>query len=207
MTSLPRQWLTRLHLKWLWLTHSYRFTWAHKPLCGRFQKDVVRLGSVHLCRSCTMAYAGIALAILLCCFLGPSSDIIATVLLACGPVTIALSLPRWYKKWARPVRDALRFSMGAMAVLSIRLLFAGHLVPGITSVVVMAAFWKVYLRLRRPRMRHACDDCEHFRDGGTTDVICPGFAFQADLIRQYEGRATELLLRSGYVPDVVRRRT
>ena len=57
--------ITRLRMKGLWLKHAYTFLWAHKPLCDKFAGDVLKLGPIHLCRSCVCAYGGIGFGLLL----------------------------------------------------------------------------------------------------------------------------------------------
>ena len=42
---------TKAYMKWLWLRHSWTFNWAHKPLCERYARDVLRIGRFHVCRS------------------------------------------------------------------------------------------------------------------------------------------------------------
>ncbi len=194
-----RSWLS---WKWLWLSHVYPFYWAHKPLCQRFRRDVLRIGRLHLCRSCTMVYAGVALGVLLCAvFHEPLRDAAPALFAALAAATLALSCPVWYGKWTRPVRDALRGMTGATIALAGYLLISGSLLPGLIGLVALGLTWKAYQALRGSHQPKACAGCPQLRE----DEICPGFALQAERIRQYEQKATDLLLSHGYLPDAVQR--
>ena len=73
---------------------SYPFRWAHKPLCDRYRHDVLRLGHVHVCRSCVLADVGLVVTVVACVVWRHELGVIAPVaFLAVGVPTIALSLP------------------------------------------------------------------------------------------------------------------
>ena len=186
----------RLHLKRLWLKHAWTFNWAHKPLCVRFQEDVLQIGRARICRSCLLLYTGLAVGIVL--FLAietPLSFPAVCVGLTLTAVTVILSAPWWYKKWPRRVRDILRFALGLSIAFYLGLVFTGYVTIGIIGTVLMSAFWKVYLHLRADRKLRACQACEQLKSG----QICAGFAYQAEHIRRYEQAATEYVLAEGCV--------
>ena len=183
------QFRTWLGLKWIWLRNYYPFAWAHKPLCERFRHDVIRLGHVHLCRSCCLAYVGVFGALLAIVLLPTLQSWLRSVFLVGGFLTVLFSLPVWYKRWPRVVRDVLRFSMGAMLACGGMLCFYGDWLVGGVGMLVMAAFWKLYLHQRAKRKLHSCQGCEEYG----RDEICSGYTFQADCIRQYEEQATDLV--------------
>lgn len=185
--------LMRLKLKLLWLRHAYTFHWAHKPLCDRFIGDVLRIGPVHLCRSCVCAYAGIAAGLF---FIPVSAALFFTALAA----VIVFSAPPLYKRFPRILRDLLRFSSGALIPMGIRL-SAGSLWAGLAGLAVIVLFWYLYFKLRRNRKLKECNGCRELGQKG----ICSGFASQADHVRLYEHAATELLTASGYIPAHLRK--
>ncbi|MDM8549357.1 hypothetical protein QUF72_04730 [Desulfobacterales bacterium HSG2] len=53
---------------------------------------------------------------------------------------------------------------------------------------------------RRSRKLKACNGCPELGKG----EICSGFRVQAENIRQFEDEATDFLLNSGYVPDMIK---
>ncbi|MCP4702461.1 MAG: hypothetical protein GY862_37220 [Gammaproteobacteria bacterium] len=187
-------------LKWLWISAAYPFFLAHKPLCSRFKEDVIRLGSLYLCRSCLSVYTGIAGGL-------AATLVFPEIMLA--PVgrhlfiglcltVLPLSYPPWYKKWPRLLRDGLRFMLGLAIISGILRVFQGDFLPALIGFGVSLLLWKIYSQKRRRQKLHACNNCPD--SGG----ICPGFKFQANLIRQYEQRATDFLSESGYVPEKVK---
>lgn len=186
----------KLHLKRLWLKHAWTFNWAHKPLCARFQEDVLQIGRARICRSCLLLYTGLAAGIVLFLVIGgPLSYSAVCWGLTLTAVTVVLSAPWWYKKWPRCVRDILRFALGLSIAFYLGLVFTGHVAIGIIGAVLMSAFWKVYLHLRADRKLRACQGCEQLKSG----QICSGFAYQAEHIRRYEQEATEYVLAEGGV--------
>lgn len=180
-------------LKRLWWKHSYTFHWAHKPLCERFQGDVLRFGKVHFCRSCFFAYAGLASAI---AFVAVNrmwlADWIAPLFLTVATVTVAASLPWWYKRWPRWTRDILRAGIGWSVVLCAALIFYSHIGMSLVGGIAMFAAWKCYYAYRDARKRHACDGCAELGQPG----VCSGFARQAECARAYEEEASELVMLS-----------
>ncbi len=201
MIGSPRHGRSRTGLKWLWLRHAYPFYWAHKPLCERFRGDVLRIGRLYLCRSCTMAYLGLGVGMLLCVlWRNPLKEVGAALFLALAAVTVALSLPTWYRHWPRRMRDVLRFALGGTIALCAYLLLWDQVLAGLAGTAVLAAFWRAYMILRRPRRLDACTGCPELLD----DAICTGFTFQAEHVRRYEEAATRRMIASGYLPQAVR---
>jgi len=183
-------WRTRLKLRWLELRHAYAYRWAHKPLCDRFRRDVIRIGSVHLCRSCTAAYGGMV-ATALVYLLGPPvvRDVAPTIFPLLAMAALVGSAPFWYKRWPRPMRDVLRSVMGATIALCVCLVFAGHWLLGASGAAALLVFWRVYLALRRRRKREACNGCLEL----DRQAVCSGYAIHARGIRRYEEAATKLV--------------
>ena len=203
MIDLSHYGRSRLGLKWLWLRHAFAFHWAHKPLCHRFRRDVLRIGPLHVCRSCTLAYLGFGGGVLLCAlWWKPLEGSAATLFLTLATPTLLLSFPTWYRHWPRSLRDVLRLAMGTTIALCVYLLLTGQILVGLAGGAVLAVFWKAYMVLRRPRRLNACSGCPELR----SDAICSGFTFQAEQVRRYEEAATERIIGSGYLPHAVRER-
>jgi len=148
-----------------------------------------------------MVYAGlVAGAVTSLLFRDPLKPVAPWLLLVLGGATVVGSLPWWYKRWPRPARDILRFSLGLTIALCGYLILSGHVLTGSIGVLVLAGFHKLYMTLRRARRLRACDGCSDLREVG----ICPGYREQADHVRRYEIEATELLLVNGLVPPLPR---
>ncbi|MCP4548192.1 MAG: hypothetical protein GY835_17140 [bacterium] len=187
---------TRIRLQMLWLKHSWRFNWAHKPLCSRFAQDVLILGDIHLCRSCVCAWLGIIVGIVLS--VPPAGRAIP----AGGPLLglliplLTLSAPGIYKRLPRGLRDILRFLAGALPPLSLAVALDGSSWIGAASLTTLLLFWRIYFHLRSDRKLRACAGCPQL----DAESICDGFTLQATGARDYEQEASELVMRSGFRP-------
>lgn len=176
-----------LWLKKLWLQHTYRFRWAHKPLCQRFQHDVLSLGHVYLCRSCTFVWAGLVSSAVALLLLRESFEpVSASFFAAVAAPTLLLSLPRWYSRWPRRVRDLLRFGLGVTLASGLFLLATGQLLAAALGFALLYAVKRHYQVRRRAKKKEACRGCPELGGGN----ICSGFALQAQHVRRYEAAAT-----------------
>lgn len=183
-----------LRVRLLWLKHAWSFNWAHKPLCERFRENVLRIGPLRVCRSCTCVYAGVGLAggTLLMTMPGVRAWMLA-VLVALLATVFAGSMPRVYGTLPRLLRDALRFGAGALFALATYVGLAGSPVAGLAALSLIYAFWRVYFSRRARRKLRECDGCPEL----CADRICSGFAAQAEHVRAYQREATELLYSNG----------
>lgn len=180
-------------LRALWLRRSLPFRFAHKPLCERFAPDVIRIGAVRACRSCTLLYASLVAAAAVMVLAKPEAIAPYVVVLA---ATLALSAPRLYKRWPRPARDALRASAGAL--LPWTAYFAWVAPPvGVAGAITLFVFWRIYLTRRADRKAQACAGCPELGTG-----VCSGFSRQAEAALAYEDEASELVMASGFVPSL-----
>ncbi len=184
--------LLGLRLRVLWLQHSYRFRWAHRPLCPRFRDGILRIGGVHFCRSCVCLYCGGILCAVVCaCFPAVRQKAVPLLLCVMAP-TIALSAPPLYGRWPRPLRDLLRSCMGCAIVLCVYAMLGGHTFVSVICAGAMFVFWRVYFAQRRRRRAAACNNCPELGQSR----ICTGCTVQAAGIRAYETEATDILMNS-----------
>jgi hypothetical protein len=181
----------RIALRALWLRLAWKFNWAHKPLCERFRGEVLRIGPLRVCRSCTFLYAGMIAA----CIAGvvrPEAVAGRPLLFAGVLVAVALlSAPPFYKQWPRPVRDVLRFAAGALIPAGFIVLVLGYVILGAAGLILMWIHWRFYLRHRRLRRARVCDGCPDLSPG----AVCPGFGPQAEAARAYERAASARIAR------------
>ncbi len=194
--------VTRLGLKLLWLRSAWSFNWAHKPLCGRFREDVLRLGRLHVCRSCACAWGGVLLAAAAMAVFTPTSEAFLVAYLGTLALVLGLSLPPLYKRLPRTLRDLLRMNGGGFIVVGAYVTLFVSAPAGLVRLAALVAFWWMYFRMRRKRKLRECDGCPEL--GG--EQICSGFARQAEHVRRYEEAATELVARGGGVPGCLRGR-
>lgn len=190
----------RLGLKLLWLGHAWSFNWAHKPLCGRFREDVLRLGRLNLCRSCACAWGGILLAAAALAVFSPVSGTFLVAYLVALGVVLGLSLPPLYKRLPRVLRDLLRMGGGGFLVVGAYVTLFVNVPAGLAALAAVIAFWWMYFKIRKRRKLHECDGCPELAE----ETVCSGFALQVEHVRRYEQAATELVARGGGVPGCLR---
>lgn len=191
----------RIYLKALWLKKCYSFNWAHKPLCENYRDDVLRVGHIYICRSCSCAYLGVGVALLLVFFFSQlfydyNMQIAGTLLLT----TLPFSHPFIYKKLGRRIRDLLRLFLGVLLVVWAHLLFTGNLLFAFGFFVLLLLFWRSYYKKRAKRKLDDCFACAEY----SKEQICSGYRLQAECIREYEELATDYLLQTGHRPDVLK---
>ncbi len=190
----------KAYLKWLWLSKTYSFLFAHKPLCSHFQEDTILVRGVYLCRSCVITYLGIIAGCIITPVAGMSAKSISLFLLVLLLVTLPLSHPAIYKKMPRSLRDILRFNLGVIISFSVLLPAYYHefLFP-LVVIGISFIFWKFYYKKRSIRKIQFCEKCSEYQ----TEAICSGYQMQATLIREYEDKATEFKYKTGYIPKIL----
>jgi len=190
-----------LKQKFLWLSHSYKFRWAHTPLCSRFIDGAFRLGSVdkpfmYICRSCTLVYLGIFFG-LICISVSESIQgfLLPTVLFLA--VTVLLpSYPSWYKSYNRTFKDVLRLLLGVLIATTLGLTWFVNIYFGIAIAGLIFIAWR-FFSLKRIKLKgKACNGCPEL----PLEKICSGYEFAANNIRSYEDKATYLYISSGRSP-------
>ena len=191
----------RLFLKALWLKKTHSFYWAHKPLCQRYEEDVIRINDIHLCRSCCFVYLGVILSSLFLVFGGSFPTGYGTILLLASlAITLLLSHPRIYKRLPRKLRDGCRFAVGAILVATLNALFHGQLMPSLAVILPVCIVWKIYYKQRSKRKLQLCYACNEYSESR----VCSGYRLQTKLVGEYQAEATEYLLSTGYVPDILK---
>lgn len=184
-----RFWLWERRVWWSW---TWWFQFAHGPLCRRFRSDTLRLGRLHLCRSCTILYAGFALALLLVlAFCGDG----LWPLLAVGSLLVplvVLSEPRRYSRFPRLLKDVLRLAAGVFLGLLLGLLVTPWWWVTLAAIGPLLVLHRVFARFRRRVKTHDCDGCPELGCPG----VCSGYAQQAQAIRGYSAVIEEQLNQS-----------
>ncbi len=191
----------KAYLKWLWLSKTYSFLFAHKPLCSHFKQDTISIRGIHLCRSCFFAYFGILAGLFLPVDVDMSAQHISVILSVLLFATLPFSHPAIYKKIPRLLRDLLRFNLGVIISFSLLLPIYYHqefLLSAVT-IGISLIFGKFYYKRRSIRKIQLCKNCSEYQTGS----ICSGYQMQATLIREYEEKATEFKYKTGYIPKIL----
>jgi len=192
---------SRIYLKILWLKKAYPFNWAHKPLCTKYEEDLLKIKNMHICRSCFLAYSGMIINLLFLIisrdFFLEHSGVIVSGLLS---VTLPLSQPIIYKKLPRKFRDLIRFLTGALIVQIVFALLAGQFILTLIAICLCYISWRIYFTQRAIRKIDLCHACPEYFE----QTVCSGYKAQQSLIREYEEEATEYVLSTGYIPKILK---
>lgn len=194
--------INKVYLKVLWFKKTHSFIWAHKPLCEKFSEDVIKIKKIHLCRSCFFTYSGMLTTGFTTLFL-PSIylEFCNYVLFTLVAFTLPLSYPTLYKRLPRKLRDIIRLMLGSMISLTVYALIKGDILLALGIFLLSCIFWRVYFTQRSKRKLNICHACGAYAE----HQVCPGFEQQAELIREYEKEATNYLIKTGYVPKILKK--
>ncbi len=185
--------IARLRDLWTWLRYTYPFQLAHGPLCRRFREDVVRLGRLHVCRSCLALYGTLIVALPVVLLWAPGEQTLGWALGAVATSVAAFSRPPRYKRLPRPARDVVRAGAGVWIALAAAALLSGFWLVGVVGLTSALVSFLVFSRVRRRHRTHACDGCPELGRRG----VCSGFRRQAVHVRAYED-----LLTRRIAPDI-----
>ncbi len=191
----------KIYLKFLWLKKTYSFIWAHKPLCELYKEDVIKIKNISICRSCFFVYFGMimsfAFSIMFRNFYIEYGGIVLSGVLS---FTLPFSHPTLYKRIPRRVRDLIRFSMGYLIIQIFFVLLRGHFNLALVVMLLSYFFWNIYYKQRAKRKIQLCYSCNEYSD----DKVCSGYKKQQLSLREYEEEATEYILRTGYIPKILK---
>ena len=193
LATVVSGWRTRAVLAALWWRHAYSFAFAHRPLCDRHRDGVLRVGHVHLCRSCVLLYAAAAATALTASFADLPYAAFVPGFYALMVGVLVLSYPTLYERFPRSAKDMLRVAAGVLLVLLVVFPAYGPVWLGVLNIAAFAVGYRVSLNEFRRWKQHACDGCPELGLGR----ICGGYCQQADAVRNYVAAAEGYLLRRG----------
>lgn len=178
--------------------HTWWFRHAHHPLCTPYAGDVLTLGKLELCRSCTLVYGTLCAAAPLLFFWNVAArpDWAVSFLLLAA-VAAGLSCPPIYRRLPRLAKDGARTLLGLLIAAWIVSALAGQFLLAGASALPLLALHRVYGRLRQgPESRERCETCPEYREG----TICSGFTRQAEAHRALEEIWSEARMARGTPP-------
>lgn len=179
-------------VKLLWKTYqvSWRFRFAHHPLCERFEGQVWKLRSMYLCQGCTLAYLGVLTGFLL--FFAFNISLSPINWLAVG--SFCLLLPLIIESIGvdrRLIKRIIRYTTGiGIGSLFWLLLSEPDFVMKVGAIIFAVVGFQVFRFIRGSSERQdTCEACPELHTGG----ICSGLEMEAEAMRKYSDYATSLL--------------
>ena len=182
---------TRLKLWWKRLTLSWRFRFAHHPLCARFSDQIFVIKGLYLCQGCTLVYTGFFLALLIVAFLPFQLLFYWWVVIIAAfvfPTFIIqfISLPRLFKRLARFL-FGIGLGTGVIAAFKFSQWF--YILGLISIVLIVYLVFRILYRRNKKAQEDICGDCPELHQRG----VCSGFKLQMEAERKYSEYASKLL--------------
>lgn len=195
-----------LRLKWLWVKAVYPFYWAHKPLCSHFHGETIRVGKVHLCRSCSCVWSSLIIGISVFLIFSIFQELaLPTFLTILGFVLLLFlaSFPGIYKKWPRQFRDILRMGMGLTLAIVLTWLIEGHWTYAVPTLLIGFIFWRFYFAKRKSRRLETCKSCPEYQE--SHNKPCSGYAMQYQRLLDFDTNASNLLMQTQRIPKCLQK--
>ncbi|MCK5581559.1 MAG: hypothetical protein KAJ18_09850 [Candidatus Omnitrophica bacterium] len=169
----------RIKDSWVWLKCFGPILFVHKPLCEKFQQDIVRVKNILLCRGCCFVWAGV---FLFCFVLSYWVQVHMVIFLLAGGVVVILSAPKVYARFPRWGRDIIRLGLGVLMAFVGWLILKQYYVSAGGCVFVLLILRATYVLKSRQLSIQTCESCAEYRNMD----ICSGFAQKKEIMERYE---------------------
>jgi len=183
--------LLRARLGLAWWRRSLAFRYAHRPLCERFEHELLHFAGYRVCRSCSALYIGLLVGLVLVLFARPSATSAGVAFLLLAPLCALVSYPARYARLSRRARDLARATTGLLLTSPVALCAAGAWAQGLGAAALLGALYIVYAWRRAQQVVERCSGCPELDAQG----VCSGFRPQAEAWRAHEERAVPRLAR------------
>lgn len=182
--------LKRLKLNIFKLKLTWRFKFAHHPLCQNYSDQVFKIGNIYLCQGCTLIYSGLVIGLLSGIIFNPSFSIqiwaiIGVSLMVPTFVVQVVKLPRMFKRIARFLNG---FDLGAIFFSIFILPKWSHRIIMIVSISVTYLAFRIIHKHKR-KERDLCESCNELKTG----KICSGYKLRAEKELEYSKYAEQIL--------------
>ncbi|UCE13837.1 MAG: hypothetical protein JSV04_01355 [Candidatus Heimdallarchaeota archaeon] len=181
MSNWVKLWIKRWEVSWRW-------HFAHHPLCDRYSDQTWNIGSFIICQGCSLVLTGIISGFSLCLLLGVVLDPIGWIILW-AIFFLSTILGEFYFMFRRPFKRMARFFAG----IGIGSFFWFLLTePNIIYKLIGAGFgfiaYSAFLKVRGYTKVDKCYGCPELKPG-----ICPGLEHESLAMKEYSNYATTLL--------------
>ncbi len=178
-------WKKKLKLSW-------KFKFAHHPICERFDDHIWKIGDMYVCQGCTMVYSGVILGFFLFLFnfnqfIGGMLDWFLSVLIFMLP-TFLIEKLRIKTRW---VKRSVRFLNGIALGATMAFLFVDTSIWERISVIAFIYIGLLLFRFIR-RYKKEEDECEGCPQA-KKDEVCEGFKMQFEANKKLGKYTTDLV--------------
>ncbi len=169
---------------------SWRFRFAHHPICSNYQAHIWKIGGLYICQGCSLVYFSFLLTLLILIifqltFLPIQYILIGIVLLV--PILLIEKLKlnkRFIKRFARSGTGI------GIAVSFSAFLIQTDLIIKISGLLISILGFYAFKFIRRTIQReNRCQSCPDYQE----NKICYGLRLEADAMRLYSEYASDLL--------------
>ncbi len=179
----------RVKIAWKRFLLSWRFLFAHHPLCDNYRDQVFLIFGVYLCQGCTLLYSGFFLGLVFYLFIETSSlsffhwFLIATLLVIPSFLTSKTRI-RFFKRSARLMNGA-GFSTILLGATSL-----SSLTEKLLLIFYMMVLFLLFtlIRIKTSSQGNLCSFCEE-----QNSPVCSGYKIQAKVEEKMDEYTINLL--------------
>lgn len=169
---------------------SWRFHFAHHPLCDNYRNQIFEINGIYLCQGCTLTYIGIFLGLISSLLLNLDLSIIEWLIIGLG-ILVFLFIIEFLNISNRKIKRLIRFVTGIGLGSFIWFLFSStNFYVSLIAIIFTYLGYRVFKIIRSSQVKEdKCLSCSEFNKG----KICSGLALEAQVNREYSEYATNLL--------------
>ena len=169
---------------------SWRFTFAHHPICPTYKSHYWEIKGLYLCQGCSLVYAGFLSALSFLVFFQISLTSIHYLFVGLG-VLIPILLLEMFKLEQRTIKRLSRAGIGIGVGVSFSAFFLHEdIVVKVIGLLVTIIGFMVFKQVRKTAKKDdLCRSCPEYR----SKKICRGLRFEAEAMRKYSDYASDLL--------------
>ena len=193
-----------VYLKILHLKYSYKYFFAHHPLCDNYRNHTYKIGNLYVCKGCFHTYSGFLLFSILYAILTSQGSFLTNFLfnsiyglLLQLIFLLPLTVDFFNIEVPRIIKNIFRQMLGYSASTSLFVIILSPLIIKLISFVIMVL---VYIKLKKARKKkkddlcHTCNEYELI----SKDYYCSGYAYMLKKEEEFSKEAGTYLQNKYY---------
>ena len=169
---------------------SWRFKFAHHPVCVSYRDHYWKIKGVYICQGCALVYSSFFAALLFLIFFQITLELVHYLIIGLGiliPILI-IELTKIEQRITKRLSRIL-IGIGIGSLFSTFLLSDELIVKFFAFLVVIIRFFSFKLVRRSTKREDKCNLCSEYK----SNVNCSGLRLEAEAMRQYSDYASDLL--------------